>query len=423
MGAWRFDATFEPPMSRPRLPAAVTAAVACLLLSGYAALWIGVSPTDVGRSDFTSFYVGGTLLREGHGGAAYSQPLQAQLHSALVAPDRAGNLPFVSPPAAALVVAPLTLLPLTTAYRVWQLAQLCMLVIGVLIAARFAPWPARLRRTGVIGATSLAALAGTGTLALGLLGQWDGLSVLGLAAAYALWRRDARFAGGAVLALCMLLAKPHLALGLVALLLGWRDRRVLAGAACGVIVLGMVSLLAVGPGGVGGFVTAVGDDAGRWPLASMLGFTGLTGSWLGDGATAQLLAALGSFGALAACIVLGRRLAADRGALEPSLVAATLLSLLASPHLLSQDLVLLAPSLVMLVAWAAFQDAQTAWPGPHGLAVLAGWIALSTAAAADLGATGAAPPGRLVPWALIALAAALSWRLHPRARVLASAPT
>jgi hypothetical protein len=28
-----------------------------------------------------------------------------------------------------------------------------------------------------------------------------------------------------------------------------------------------------------------------------------------------------------------------------------------------------------------------------------------------------------VPWALIALAAALSWRLHPRARVLASAPT
>jgi hypothetical protein len=422
MNARRIDATFDRSMSRPRLPAATVAAVAVLLLAAYAALWAGVSQANIGTSDFTAIYVGGTLLREGHGAAIYDQTLQAPLHAALIAPLQRGNLPFVSPPLAAAAVVPLTLLPLTAAYRLWQALQLLMLAVAVLVATRAAPWPAALRRSGVAGAAALASLAGTGTLSLGLLGQWDGFSALGLAGAYALWRRGDRFAGGAVLAATAAIAKPHLALGLALLLLGWRDRRVLAGAAAGLAAVLLLSLLAVGPGGLGGFVEAARGDAGRWPLASMLGFTGLFGSWLGDGAATQLLAAAGSALAVAGCLFLGRRLA--RGsALEPCLAAATLLSLLASPHLLSHDLVLLAPVVVALLAWAAVHEGSILWPGPHGRSVLAGWVVLSLATALDLGSQTAAPPGRLVPWALLGLAGLLIWHLRLRSPRLAPAPT
>ena len=410
-------------MHRPRLPATVIATAAIALLAAYVVLWSGVTRDNIGTSDFTASYVGATLMREGHGGAMYDEALQAPLHAALIAPLQRGNLPFVNPPLAAAIVVPLTLVPLTAAYRVWQAAQLLMLLAAVVIAARAAPWPAPLRRRGVESAAALAALAGTGTLSLGLLAQWDGFIALGLAGAYALWRRDRGFDGGAVLAASAAIAKPHLAIGLAALLLGWRERRVLAGAAVGLAVLLMASLAAVGPAGLGGFIGAAARDAGRWPLASLLGFTGLTGSWLGNGAAAQLLAAAGSLVALAGCVVLGRRLARDRGALEPCLAAAGVLSLLASPHLLSHDMVVLAPVLVWLLAWASARDGLAIWPGRRARAVLAGWVVLSLTVAVDLGADRAAPPGRLVPWALLALAGVLMWQLRPRPAALRTAPT
>ncbi len=403
-------------MSRPRLPVAVAAAVALVLLGGYAQLWGGVSQTDISTSDFTATYVGATLLREGRGGSVYDERAQASLHAAVIAPLRRGNLAFVNPPLAALLAVPVTLLPLDAAYRAWQALQLAMLAAAVTVAARFAAWPRRLAGNGARSVTILVALAGTGTLSLGLLGQWDGLSALGLAVAYALWRRDRAGAGGAVLALTSAVAKPHLAIGLAAFVVGWQDRRVLAGATAGVLGVVALSLVAVGPSGLVGFAGGLAADAQRWPLASMLGFTGLTGSWLGEGVSAQVLAGCGSVAAVAACVALGRRLAADRGVLEPCLAAATLLSLLASPHLLSHDLVLLAPMLVAMLAWAAHRDGGIAWPGRASGAVLAGWIVLSLAAALDLGSHQPAPPGRLVPWGLLALAALLMRSLGAGAR-------
>jgi hypothetical protein len=411
-------------MSR-RLPAAVIAAVAIAALAAYVGLWSEVSRADIGASDFTASYVGGTLLREGHGAAIYDEGLQAALHASLVAPDRHGNLPFVNPPAAAVLVAPLTLLSLPAAYRLWQVAQLLMLALALLVAARAAPWPRELRRRGAVGAVALAAFAGTGTLALGLLAQWDGLSALGVAAAYALWRRQAGFAAGVVLALSASVAKPHLAIGLAALLLGWRERRTIAGALTGVAVAVAVSLAAVGPSGLIAFAAAARTDATRWPLASLLGFNGLSGSWLGDGAAAQVIGAACSAAALVACVVLGRRLARGRIALEPCLAAALLLSLVASPHLLAHDLVLLAPALVALAAWAARGEGWAAWPGRTSRAILVGWLVLCLVAAVDLGSQQPAPPGRLVPLALAGLAAPLAWRRRdqPSSKAAASVPS
>jgi hypothetical protein len=97
------------------------------------------------------------------------------------------------------------------------------------------------------------------------------------------------------------------------------------------------------------------------------------------------------------------------------------LSLLASPHLLAHDLTLLAPVLAWTLAAAARRDGDAAWPGRAGLAVLAVWLCLNAAAAADLGNSRVGPPGRLVPLVL-AGAGVLAWgaaRPRTRARALA----
>lgn len=391
-------------MSRLSRAALIASAGAAAVLVAYAIAWAGVSDLDIARSDFTAFYVGSALLRTGHAAALYDSAAQAHLQATLIAPLRTASLPYASPPPAAVALAPLTVLPFFAAYRVWVAAQLMLVAAAAALAAWSAPWPVAMRRPPTLLAASVVAAAGVGTLALGLLGQWDGVSAMGIAAAYALWRRDARFSGGLVLAACTLLAKPHLVVGIAAFVVGWRDRRVLAGAATAAVTLAAVSVLAVGPSGVGAFVTAVLGDAGRWPLASMLGFTGLTGSWLGNGAVAEVTAAAGSLVGLLACAVVGCALSRDRRLLEPALAAALLLSLLITPHLLTQDLVLLTPLVAAMSAWTAERTGGGLWQGRLGLGVLGGWALLAVTAAVDLGQQNNAPPGRLVPWALIALA-------------------
>ena len=60
-------------MSRSLRPARLIIAISAALLVAYAVVWAQVSSVDVGRSDFTAFYVGGTLLREGHTGDLYNE--------------------------------------------------------------------------------------------------------------------------------------------------------------------------------------------------------------------------------------------------------------------------------------------------------------------------------------------------------------
>ena len=396
-------------------------ALAVVVIGAFVVAWVRVTPVQAGTSDFSAFYVGGTLVRTGHVASLYDEASQAAVHATLVPGGAPGNLAFVYPPPAALLVAPLSALPFAAAYRVDQALELLLLAGAVAVAVRAAPWPAAVRRARVPLVTGAVAFAGTGTLALGLLGQWDGIGALGVAGAYALWRSDRRGAGGLVLALSAGFAKPHLALGLVALLLGWRDRRVLLGAAAGVAILALTSLALVGPSGLASLVHATAADGARWPMASMLGFSGLLSSWLGDGALTTALTVVLGVGAAAVCLVLGARL--RRGApLEPCLAAATGLSLLAAPHMLSHDLVLLAPAFVMVAAWAARSDAAPAWPGRTGRLVLGGWVALNLAATLDLGAQAAAPPGRIVPVALVVVAGALTWSVLRRTPVAGRRP-
>ncbi|MDB5112946.1 MAG: hypothetical protein JWL78_16, partial [Chloroflexi bacterium] len=132
------------------------------------------------------------------------------------------------------------------------------------------------------------------------------------------------------------------------------------------------------------------------------GFTGLLGSWLRDGATAQALAAACSMLAVGACWLLGDRVRRRPDLLEPSLAGAVALSLVAAPHLLTHDLSLLAPALAWTVAWAA---APVRTRERRLATVACGWMMLNLAAylVLDIGRRPLTAPGRVMPLVLVAV--------------------
>jgi Glycosyltransferase family 87 len=388
--------------------------VAAILLASYAITWAQVTPSRERGTDFSASYVAALLLRSGDGAHLYDQQLEHARHLELLPGGTVIDLPFITPPTTALLALPLAGLDAGTAFRVWSLLGLVMLLLAVWIAIRAGPWPARHLR-GPRLAVLLLAVAGGGTYAFLLLGQVDGVTALGLAAAYAAWRRNRPAPAGFWLGLAFAATKPHLAIGLGIWLLARRDWRALAGAIAGCGLVAAVSLALVGPAGLGGFVSALGFAYGNTPGASTLGIPGLVASWLGSGALPAAIAVTGSLIALAGCALLGGRSRGNVAVLEASLAGAVALSLVASPHLLAHDLVILAPTFAWCAARAAAADGSP-WPGTATLRVLAGWAIIGLFAFLDTGTSAPAPPGRLVPLGLLGVGVAAVMLSRSRSR-------
>ncbi len=383
---------------------AIAAAVSTLLLAYYAISWAQVTPLRERGTDFSASYVAALVLRDGDGAQLYNQQVEHARHLSLLPAGTVINLPFITPPTSALLALPLTALDPGTAFRVWSVIELLLLALAVWIAIRAGPWPSTSGRSPR-AATALMALAAGGTYAFLVLGQIDGVTALGLAAAYMAWRKERPALAGFWMALAFAATKPHLAIGLGVWLLARRDWRALAGALAGSAVVAAISLVLVGPAGLGGFISALGFAAGNTPGASTLGIPGLVASWLGGGTVAVVIGIAGSLLALIGCWLLGARSRGRPGALEVSLAGAAALSLVASPHLLPHDLVILAPAFAWCAARAAAADAAP-WPGLVTIRLLAAWVVLGVLTLIDTGNAAPAPPGRLVPLALIGIGVA-----------------
>jgi len=423
-------------VARSSRPAHAIIAVSIALLAAYFVTWLQLGPVAIGRSDFTAFYAGSTLIREGHGGAAYDAAVQGALRDQLIAPDHAGAVPFDDAPTAAAVVVPVTLLTLDVAYRVWTLLMLAALLAAVVIGVRAAPWPAGISNTWK-AAAGAAALTGTGTWMMFIQGQWGALTALGLALAYRDWRAGHQLRGGFLLVVATGIAKPHLALGLAAFVIGWRQRRVIAGALGGALALAVTSLVIVGPGGVGNWISGAVSHATRWDLRPMVSFIGIPGSLLGNGISAHVIAAAASLVACAAAWWLGSLTRNDSSRLAAAFAGAALMSLVAAPHAYAQDLVMLAPAFVWIAAWASHDERASALStSTRVVAAFTVWGLISAFAFVDFLDGAAVPPGQLTAWALViaaSAACALVWRrghasrevtttAAPRSEILRASP-
>lgn len=200
------------------------------------------------RADFTNYYTGAVLIREGHGASLYDPHLQARRQQEILSARHLadGLLPYNHPPHLALFLTPLTLLPLETAYGVWVILNVVLWAGFLWDVGRFARRWGSTAQWLAIGI--VAALPGVlVSLALGAT------TVLSTGAIWGFYRAlKAQRAGSAILWLALASVRPQAILFPLLILVGGRQWRVLSGIAIVGILLvflcGLVLGWAVWPG-------------------------------------------------------------------------------------------------------------------------------------------------------------------------------
>jgi alpha-1,2-mannosyltransferase len=319
-----------------RVPRALLALVLALAAAGVMVV-LTQSPASRLSSDFTINYSAGTLVRQGHFAAPYQQ---AELGAMMrrVAPGGAidPRLPFSLPLGAALPYAVLSLLPIELAFRLWQLITVALLVLAVVLLQRALPLP----RAPVLATVGL--LAAIPTWATLTEGQPTAWLFLGGAMVVAVLRADSpAMAAGAGL---LLAVKPQYLPAYLAILIAARRWRSVAAAAAGAGLLLLSPLV----GGTGGLTAMVHNALSANQAVAVR----LNESWIGligpalPASIATVVAIILYLGVVAALLVVAWR--------RPSSVIgfaalAGVLVVLASPHALPHDLLILA-----VPAWLAF---------------------------------------------------------------------
>lgn len=204
-----------------------------------------VSIDDYVRNDFTFYYAAARIGSEHGWSKIYDLDLQqAQLNALAPAPQAtqvSALARFISPPPLAWLATPFSLIPFRPAYVLWVL----MLVFALLLAWWLAAPGAGYRRV-----VHLVAAVAWFPVAYGLqLGQPVMLVAAGAAASYALLKSKREWFAGAVLA--TMVVKPQLAFLVPLALLAAGRRRAFLSCVAVLGGLGVLSVINVGPSGLG----------------------------------------------------------------------------------------------------------------------------------------------------------------------------
>jgi hypothetical protein len=347
-------------MRRP-IDRAMLALVVALAAAGVIVV-VTQSPASRLSSDFTINYSAGVLIRQGHLAAPYRQAELAPLMGRVGPIDP--RLPFSLPLGAALPYAVLSLLPIEVAFRLWQLITVALLLVAVVLLQRAAPTlPSSASAGGkvrVLGLATVGLLAAVPTWATLTEGQPTAWLLLGGAMVIVALRSDSL-----ALSACaglLLAVKPQYLPAYLAVLFAARRWRSLASASLGAGLM-FSSTLAGGAGALSAMVHNALSANHAVAVRLNEAWIGLIGPVLPT-AIATVVAIAFYAGVLAALFVLAwRRPASVTG----FAALAGALTVLASPHALPHDLLILA-----VPAWLAivlFREGAIGNPLPGLLAI------------------------------------------------------
>ena len=297
-----------------------------------------------GGSDYVSFATGSRILASGSR-CLYCLGTQADAQASVLGyrpgPSATG-FPhiYANLPLAAWLLRPVAALPLWTGMAVFLLAAAVAMLAGARLLETLLPRSLPGSWRALLVVTTVASLPAAMTL---VLGQWGGFTLL--AAVGALWalQRERPLAAG--LLISVLLVKPQLVWLLLPLLLVASRWRIAAGFAIGVALWVGTGLLLIGPGQLVQMVSLVRARQS----AESIYTAGLP----------ALMGRLGAGGVFAAAVVLTGALLLIawlyRARLRSATPAVTVslgicASVLCSPHVFSDDLLILAVPVAVLAA-------------------------------------------------------------------------
>ena len=375
-GAMQAPAHQAARMGNPRARAVglkLTLALLALLTLGQGLLWYGSvrsrASLDAYASgiDFTATLTGAQIIRDGDGARLYDLDVQRTAQRGLLAPYSTNTansdtvLPYIHPPFEALLTAPLMGLPPGTLYLLW-IGVIGLAMVGSVVL---------LARTLPLGGDSrwlmLAAICAFAPLhQVLLLGQSSPLVLLGLCGAYAGIKRGRD--GWAGVALALMVVKPQMLLvvGVVLLLqLRWRPLVVCGSIIAGLTIAAMPILGVLWPLRYAQFLAGIGQWSGNhneYP-SIMHNWRGLIFHFAG-GASASLagflIAALTAASLGVLLWVWWHRVAGQPGVPDLPWALASLIAILAAPHLYIHDLTLLIFPVWIVVWWLQAHG----WPRP-----------------------------------------------------------
>src|SRR5258706_9377573 len=282
----------------------------------------------------------------------------------LITPGIQGILPFLAPAWVALLAVPFEALGTELGGRLWVLFGLACLAMGLWLATRPRPLSA-----------ALPGFATVPTALLLLNAQLDGIVALGLGAAIALWSRP--YLAG--LALGLTLMKPQLVLAAGAGLILTRRWKVLAGwAAAGAVLLASTAVL--NPHWIFDWLSQTRSTVQAGAREIDLAHFAVVFPNAMQGVALAVLTLL----AIAAVLGLARH---RRGEFQPAAAIIIAGGVLAAPHALPADLVLVALAMAVWgeARWyewlglsvAALITALAPAPTPAVVGVVAvGWVCL-----------------------------------------------
>lgn len=302
--------------------------------------WIGLSDGLIDRNgkpigtDFACFYAAGSLVLDGRAGDVYNMAAHYARQQQIFGADT----PYYSwpyPPIFLLVAAPLALMPYLMALAIWQIGTfaLYLAVIGLIVR--------RMRRP-VIGAVWLPIAAGFPAVFINVAHGQNGLLTAGLLGAALLTLSSRPMVSGVLFGL--LAYKPQFALVIpVALLAAGRWRTIIA---AGITVMALVGMTGFIFGGDLWLAFAASTEMSRRLLLEQggVGFEKLQSVFAAVRMWGGSIPLAYAVQGVASAAVVGCTAWVWRSACSSDLKAALLViaTLLASPHVMDYDLVILA---------------------------------------------------------------------------------